>query len=177
MYLCLLFSSRSAAVATLCLVSLDATTRWTTVSTSGTCLASINFTMPSLHCQKMNKGSDYTTIQSKIIFSKFSPIFEFVNLPVLVARHSTELLQSPSWQHKHSYQGEAGEGTGYLWSLTHLKNFPERTRVLVVLEIHLAQTYRSERYIVISPGNHTILISHVPKKTLPQSKDSPIWHQ
>lgn len=49
-YLCLLFSSRSAAVATLCLVSLDATTRWTTVSTSGTCFASMNFTIPSLHC-------------------------------------------------------------------------------------------------------------------------------
>lgn len=48
-YLCLLFSSRSAAVATLCRVSLDATTRCTTVSTSGTCFASMNFTMPSLH--------------------------------------------------------------------------------------------------------------------------------
>lgn len=50
--LCLLLSSRSAAVATLCRVSLDATTRCTTVSTSGTCLASMNLTMPSLHCQR-----------------------------------------------------------------------------------------------------------------------------
>lgn len=49
-HLCLLLSSRSAAVATLCRVSLDATTRWTTVSTSGTCFASMNFTIPSLHC-------------------------------------------------------------------------------------------------------------------------------
>ena len=51
-HLCLLFSSRSAAVATLCRVSLEATTRCTTVSTSGTCSASMNFTMPSLHCRE-----------------------------------------------------------------------------------------------------------------------------
>ena len=54
-YLCLLFSSRSAAVATLCLVSLEATTRCITASSSGTCSASMNFTIPSLHCSTMGK--------------------------------------------------------------------------------------------------------------------------
>lgn len=55
LYLCLLFSSRSAAVATLCLVSLEATTRCTTASSSGTCSASMNFTIPSLHYSTMWK--------------------------------------------------------------------------------------------------------------------------
>lgn len=61
--LCLLFSSRSAAVATLCRVSLDATTRCTTVSTSGTCLASMNLTMPSLHCRRQPHSERKSTLK------------------------------------------------------------------------------------------------------------------
>lgn len=53
LYLCLLFSSRSAAVATLCLVSLEATIRCITASSSGTCSASMNFTIPSLHYSRV----------------------------------------------------------------------------------------------------------------------------
>lgn len=52
-YLCLLFNSRSAAVATLWRVSLEAITKWRTASSSGTCSASMNFTIPNLHCRQM----------------------------------------------------------------------------------------------------------------------------
>ena len=109
-HLCLLFSSRSAAVATLCRVSLEATTRCTTVSTSGTCSASMNFTMPSLHCR------EHADVHRESM--QFCPRVKGGGvgwgrcIPAPAAQHSTGPLRSPSWQRRRSCLGEAGGDPG-----------------------------------------------------------------
>lgn len=104
-YLCLLFSSRSAAVATLCLVSLEATTRCTTASSSGTCSASMNFTIPSLHCSTPGK-SRVTDKKADVTVTVAPQLFQITASACLRrSSHALPLLACLRSKYQHHHYG------------------------------------------------------------------------